>query len=145
MGEVIESEDNDDNVVYSNYYPDGKLKETYTNAHQQLKTTFTYDAKNRLISKATPLGETEHYTWDLLDRRTAIRNFNAAEYSIGYDAVGNIVHEIDALKNHVQHEYDPNGNRTRTIDAMGNSTVFAYDGLNRLVGRGAVKPPDHHD
>lgn len=113
-------------------YDANSNKTEHTDANGN-KTTFNYDAKNHLIGKTTPLLHTETYTYDLMDRRKSITNPNGANSSLSYDVLGNVIYEIDAKGNQVEHAYDANGNRVYTVDAMGNKTTFGYDANNRLI------------
>jgi RHS repeat-associated protein len=65
-----------------------------------------------ILARIDELGETTNYTYDALDRRTAI---------------------TDALGNGTYYTYDATGNRTQVEDALGQTTKYVFDGLNRQI------------
>ena len=105
MGETIESEDNDGNVVYSVYCPDGKLKETYTSINPSAKITFTYDEQGN---------------------RETISDPDAGTITTVYDAFGNLVMQINAKGDTTIFEYDDLNRLTESEDVRGKISYEYY-------------------
>lgn len=85
-------------------------------------TALTYDGYGRLRSATDGRGDSATYSYDLLDRVTAIAyaGNDAATTTVGYG-------------------YDPAGNQSTRTDATG-TTTYGYDGLNRLTSRATTSP-----
>jgi len=120
---------------------------------------FTYDGDGNLTGYEDPEGESIDYEYDSANRM--IKYFHPANPTSPiatntYDSLGRVKEQLDAYSNHWKYyiagprgeEETPNGdsqvwylNRfgstTKHIDPLGNETVFAYDGLNRMVSRTA--------
>ena len=75
-------------------------------------TTFAYDRVDRLVSTTNPLSRVTRTTYDKVGRKEQI-----------VDALGNVA---------AQWRYSANGLVLELKDANGNSTIYAYDGFDRL-------------
>lgn len=107
-------------------------------------TTYAYDTRDKLLSKATPEG-TLTYTYDLDGRLLTIHSSNAGGASVtyAYDNVGRLITATDNnLPGSTSYNYDNVGNLTGTTYPNGVGTTYAYDTLNRLtsetVGNGGI-------
>jgi RHS repeat-associated protein len=78
-------------------------------------TTYTYDAKNRLLSSSF-LGETQEFLYDAENRPTTEKHLYA-----------------DGTSTTISKEYDLLGNLLFTTDPFGNKTSFTYDEWGRLL------------
>jgi RHS repeat-associated protein len=85
-------------------------------------TQYTYTPHGLLASVTDPLGRKTTYTYDALDRLTAVTQ--------GADT---------PLAATTRREYDAAGNVTATVDADGHRTEITYDALGRVL---SVKGPD---
>src|SRR5207253_1942187 len=81
-------------------------------------TTYTYDARDRMLTKVTPFGALT-YTYDLAGNVTSIRSSNAngawVEYT--YDQVNRLATVVD-----------------RRLAVGADTTVYAYDAVGNLAG-----------
>ncbi|PTN12731.1 RHS repeat-associated core domain-containing protein [Nitrosomonas aestuarii] len=148
---------------------------TRYNAHGQpaqivdannLTTTLTYDARQRLVSRVTgtettayqydnvgqliqltrPDGSAIHFTYDTAHRLTEIADSlgNAIRYTL--DAAGNRAKEeifdaVNALVQTRQHEFDALSRLWRMVGAQNQITEFAYDANGNL--KQTVDPLSH--
>jgi RHS repeat-associated protein len=94
-------------------------------------TSFTYDSRNRLLSKTLPDGvEIVHeYTGDFVSKTyievggSEIPQL-AAEFE--HDAEGNLIKRWDARGNLTQFAYDDQGRRISETNPLGEQTLFTY-------------------
>jgi RHS repeat-associated protein len=104
-------------------------------------TTYTYDNRDRLNTKATPQG-TLSYTYDGANNVLSIAssNANGASLSYTYDADDRL---SSAADNRLQaqgkpgvttYSYDPAGNLTNYLYPNTVSTTYTFDTLNRVTG-----------
>ena len=119
-----------------------------------LATQYTYDAENRLIAVADPLGNvwrTEYdangqltaeidalgrrttYTYDTLGRRMRTTRPDGAFDSSAYDAEGNEVATTDRAGRTSTHVYDELGRRVKTTAPDGSSTSTIYTAGGRVA------------
>ncbi len=109
------------------YYNGGEL---YTlQAPQDGKTTFVYDAADRLQSKTLGNGNTESYAYDTASQLTGIGYF-------WFDGT---------LQNSIVYGYD-NGGNVATCDQGWYKTTYGYDGADQLTsetGSGSHAPPSY--
>lgn len=120
------------------YNPTG-TRQTMTDATGT--TTYTYDNRDRLKSKATPEG-TLNYTYDAHGNVLTIAssNANGASATYAYDVLNRLSTATDnrlaaqgIASPNTTYSYDPAGNLSGyTYSANGLQSVFAYDTLNRL-------------
>lgn len=122
---------------------------------------FTYDSRGNALTATDARGNTTSYTYDALDRLTAVTNAAPFGYAtrycynangkiarierqtgdashpwqttaFGYDILDRLKAVTNDLGQVTQYTYDANGNRTQVTDANGNSTTFAFDERNLL-------------
>jgi RHS repeat-associated protein len=95
-------------------------------------TTYSYDAKGRLTSRADNVGTTI-YNYDANDNKTNISE-NGLTNSWTYDAYNHVSSYKDVYGNLVQYRYDANGNMTNLIYPGGKNVYYAYDSNNHMTG-----------
>ena len=96
------------------------------------RTTYDYDALNRVITITNPLDDETVYTYDSAGNRTQIVNPNSQIVNYQYDALNRVITTTNHLDGETVVIYDKVGNRTQTIDAEENATLYRYDTLYRL-------------
>ncbi|GAB2968378.1 hypothetical protein GCM10027184_16770 [Saccharothrix stipae] len=113
-------------------------------------TTFAYDAVGNLLKQTEPKGMltpqdpddfTYTFTYDELDRTIRAVDVNGNVISAEYDAVGNLVKEVDARKNKspdpddftTRYVFDANHQVLETVDADGHSAKTRYDRDGNVV------------
>src|SRR5262249_34482524 len=102
-------------------------------------TTYTYDVRDRVLSKATPEG-TLKYTYDPAGNLTGLASSNSQYVGVNYtyDALNRLVSVRDDRQpvgaNTTTYSYDGNGNQTSVLYPNGVNTSLTYDALNRLRG-----------
>ncbi len=84
-------------------------------------TTYTYDAASNLATAAYPNGLQSTFTYDELNRLTAL-NSAAAGYS---------------------YQLGPIGNRTQATESTGRTLNWSYDGIYRLTNEAISNDPEH--
>ena len=108
-------------------------RETMTDASGV--TTYHYDARDRLQSKATPQG-TLGYSYDdagsLLTIGTDTPDGAAMTYT--HDVLNRLESVTDANTQHTDYVYDPVGNLGNVSSSNGVAHTYSYNGLNRLTG-----------
>jgi len=96
-------------------------------------TTFAYDALNRLVRKADPLGHETRYAYDAAGNRTLLTDANGASTTYVYDDANRLVwilYPPPHMMPFTSFSYDDAGNRIGMSDGTG-QTTWEYDGLNR--------------
>ncbi len=125
--------------------PDASLNEptvsfTYSPAGQRLTmndasgmTSYGYDNRNRLVSKATPEG-TLAYTYDPVGHvlSVASSNPNGTRVGYNYDGLGRLSAVNDTHTGQTNYVYDTLGNLTGHQYPNQVNTTYGYDTLNRL-------------
>lgn len=109
-------------------------------------TTYAYDNRDRLITKATPEG-TLSYTYDAANNvKTLISsNPNGANVSYNYDADSRLSSVTDnrlaaqSLASTTSYAYDAGGNLTGYTYPNGVQTTSVYDALNRVKQTSSIK------
>src|SRR5579859_6138023 len=100
-------------------------------------TTYNYDNRNRLLSKATPFG-TLSYTYDAANLLTITSsNLNGAAMTYSYDTLNRLSTVKDASGT-TTYNYDPVGNLASFIYPNGVQHSYTYDPQNRLTQMGAT-------
>jgi RHS repeat-associated protein len=96
-------------------------------------TNYTYDDRNRLLSKATPIG-TLNYTYDANGNQLSIgsSNANGASMTYTYDALNRLASVTDVTGT-TSYNYDNIGNLTGFTYPNGVTTSYSYNALNRLT------------
>jgi RHS repeat-associated protein len=106
--------------------------------------SYSYDALNRITAITNPFGQTVSFTYDAQGRRTKRSLPNGTETVYAYDAAGQIlqiVHRrtVDATAVAFnEYSYDLAGNRAQMVDLNG-IHGYQYDDLHRLIS--ATHPP----
>ena len=107
-------------------------------------TTYSYDLRDRLLSKATPQG-TLTYTYDFQGNLTSIRssNTNGTAVDYAYDSLNRLSTVTDRrLANGItSYTYDANGNLEGYIYPNGVKTTHQYNTLNRLKNLTSANGP----
>jgi RHS repeat-associated protein len=120
-------------AVTFTYTPTGK-RATMTDATGT--TTYQYDARDRLTSKATPFG-TLAYTHDAAGNLLTMRSSNAEGISVdyAYDALNRLSSVADNRleAGTTAYAYDANGNLESTTLPNQVRSAYTYDNLNRLT------------
>ncbi|HEX3526937.1 MAG TPA: Ig-like domain-containing protein, partial [Thermoanaerobaculia bacterium] len=102
-------------------------------------TTYTYDQRDRLLTKQTPQG-TLTYTYDLVGKPTSMRSSNAGGVSVDYryDDLHRLENVIDnqLAAGTTTYTYDVVGNLKSDLRPNGVRADYNYDALNRLTGLG---------
>ena len=101
------------------------------------ETAFSYDARNRLVAEAAPLGRNTIMEFDGADRviRQILRNpgFPDQVRTREYDPAGRLSVTTDAMGGRRTFSHDAKGNALSRSDARGNLTWMTYDARDRLV------------
>lgn len=115
LGETIQTEDADGNKVYHLYYPDGKLKATYTSVHPS---------------------DTIQLEYDILGNRTLIKDPDAGTIRSQYDDFGRMIRQINARGDTLEFDYDNLGRVTHRFDERG-TTYYIYisDSTSKAFGK----------
>jgi RHS repeat-associated protein len=103
-------------------------------------TSYSYDVRDRLLSKATAWG-TLSYTYDLAGNLRSIHSSNAdgATMDYTYDAL-NRLKSVTDRSGATTYEYDPNGNLAGYTYPNGVKTSYIYSTLNRLTDMRVTRP-----
>ena len=117
-------------------------------------TGYAYDGVGNITTETDALGRPTHYTYNVLNQRTATEYPDHTISRATYDGNGNKTSETDALGRVTTYTYDQlnrlinqiiagqskrsmtydvNGNLISRTDANGNVTSFDYDELNRQI------------
>ncbi|MEE9455318.1 MAG: PKD domain-containing protein, partial [Paracoccaceae bacterium] len=120
------------------------------------QTLYSYDANGNMATTTDETGLTTSFTYDTLDRVTAIddpaegtirRTYNLAGeitqhidgqgiiHTYTYDALSRMTSTLDPEGNLAAYTYDLSDNIQTVTDGRGNITTFAYDTLNRTTLR----------
>jgi len=96
-------------------------------------TNYTYDNRDRLLTKATPFG-TLTYTYDAAGDVLSLKSSNAggASMTYTYDVLNRLSTVSDA-SGATTYNYDAAGNLSSYAYPNGVLTTYAYDPLNRLI------------
>ncbi len=126
------------NPTYSYTYDENDNRLSVTDAN--LKTwTFTYDAKNHLVTGKRPLNESNDkpYKWeyDAADQLVKVIAASGRTMRYSYDARGQQQTITDGLGNIINLIYDHRGNVISLKDQRNNTLTFGYDELFRLTSR----------
>ena len=97
-------------------------------------TSYTYDSRDRVLTKATPEG-TLTYTYDGFGNQATVQSSTASGVSVtyGYDALNRLTNAVDRFGNSTIYGFDAVGN-LQTAQLPNNVTnTYTYDSLNRLT------------
>jgi RHS repeat-associated protein len=99
-------------------------------------TNYSYDVRDRLLSKATPQG-TLTYTYDLAGNLTSIRssNTNGTTVNYAFDVLNrlSIVTDNRLTSGTTNYSYDPAGNLAGYLYPNSVQHAYTYNALNRLT------------
>ncbi|PKM79679.1 MAG: hypothetical protein CVU89_17025 [Firmicutes bacterium HGW-Firmicutes-14] len=95
--------------------------------------TMNYDNADNLLSIIDPLGNTVSYAYDRNNRKISETDAKGNITRFTYDGNGNITSKIDALNNLTNYEYDKEGRLIRLVDPKGNATSLTYDAKGRII------------
>jgi RHS repeat-associated protein len=105
-------------------------------------TTYTYDQRDRLLTKQTPQG-TLTYTYDLAGGLTSMRSSNADGVSVDYtyDDLNRLESVIDnrLVASTTTYTYDAVGNLKSDSRPNGVRADYTYNALNRLTDLGVTR------
>ncbi|MHA6194734.1 glycohydrolase toxin TNT-related protein [Pseudomonas wadenswilerensis] len=100
-------------------------------------TTFSYDLVNRRTGVRNLLGQERGYFYDEKGQLTYVQspNINGDIYYTGYqyDADGNVIRVTDTYGNAVSYAYDERGNRILERDPKGVIVARTYNAANQLL------------
>jgi RHS repeat-associated protein len=97
-------------------------------------TTYTYDNRDRLQTKATPEG-TLTYTYDGFGNLYQIvsSTANGTQLTYLYDSLNRVTNVVDRFTNSTAYSYDAAGNLQTEVLPNGVTNAYFYDSLNRLT------------
>jgi RHS repeat-associated protein len=105
-------------------------------------TLYSYDVRDRLLSKATPEG-TLTYTYDLAGNLGSIRSSNTNGTSVNYafDVLNrlSVVTDDRLTSGTTNYSYDPVGNLAGYLYPNGVQHTYTYNTLNRLTNLAVAK------
>jgi YD repeat-containing protein len=119
-------------VIRFDYNANGRREKMYDNSGI---TTYTYDNRDRLISKVTPVG-TLTYTYDDASNLKTVRsaNTNGVSVDYSYDTLNRVSSVLDNRRNKITtYAYDNVGNLQSYIYGNGVRTMHTFDALYRLT------------
>ena len=102
------------------------------------RTTYSYDAANRLTSLLNPFSERTTWVHDALSRASTLTLANGAVTTYAYDAAG----RLTLLRNtksdgttvsSFEYANDSVGNRTGVLEGNGDRVTWSYDALYQLT------------
>ena len=107
--------------------------ETDTPGSPQVYTS-TYTPTNKVATITDPLGHSITFDYDDADRMLRQTDAESRSKEFRYDAAGHRTQILDSSLVVVEaYAYTANGQVGSTTDGNGNTTVYAYDGFDRLL------------
>jgi RHS repeat-associated protein len=141
-GQTITYNYDKQNRLTAKTYHDGKgtsIQYTYTATGQiativdaRGTTTYTYDQRDRLLSRTDPDGQVISYTYDGAGNRTSVTTL-AGKTSFTFDVLNRTQTVTDPQGGVTTYSYDAASNLVSTTLPNGTSETRQYDNLNRLV------------
>ncbi|QAU23525.1 RHS repeat protein [Dyella sp. M7H15-1] len=108
------------------------------------KTTYSYDALDRLTQVTDPSGLNTTYHYDGLSDETTLTSPDTGVTAKTYDAAGNVLTATDANGNTVTFTYDANDRRLSASYADSTQNIsYAYDEANNVTGCTTSYPIGH--
>ena len=89
----------------------------------QNTTNYAYDTANNLVTKTDPNGLQSTFTYDLLNRMTALAT-----------PISSYTYQLGAV-----------GNRTQATESNGRTIQWSYDGINRLTNEAIRNDPNNNN
>jgi RHS repeat-associated protein len=112
------------------YDPSGNLIEQVD--PEGRRTSYTYDALNRLLAVTDEVGRTS-YSYHALGNLTSLTDAESQTTTFSYDLNGRLVAEARPLGQTTQYQYDAAGNLVRKTDAKLKEITYVYDDAGRLI------------
>ncbi|GLQ95249.1 RHS repeat-associated core domain-containing protein [Dyella acidisoli] len=108
------------------------------------KTTYTYDALDRVTQVTDPSGLNTTYQYDGLSDPISITSPDSGVTARTYDAAGNVLTGTDAKGNTVTYTYDVLNRRLSASYADSTQNItYTYDESNSITGCAASYPINH--
>ena len=108
------------------------------------KTTYTYDALDRVTQVTDPSGLNTTYQYDGLSDPTSLTSPDTGLTARTYDAAGNVLTATDANGNTVTYTYDASDRRLSASYADSTqNVVYTYDEANSVTGCTTSYPIGH--
>jgi RHS repeat-associated protein len=108
------------------------------------KTTYSYDALNRVTQVTDPSGFNTTYQYDGLSDPTSTTSPDSGTKASTFDAAGNVLTATDANGNTVTYTYDAANRRLMGTYADSTQNVtYAYDQSNSITGCSVSYPVGH--
>ncbi|CAM8819996.1 RHS repeat protein [Burkholderia pseudomallei] len=108
------------------------------------KTTYAYDALDRLTQVTDPSGLNTTYQYDGLSDETKLTSPDTGVTAKTYDAAGNVLTATDANGNTVTYTYDANNRRLSASYADSTQNItYTYDEPNSVTGCTTSYPVGH--
>lgn len=108
------------------------------------KTTYIYDALDRLTQVTDPSGLNTTYQYDGLSDETQLSSPDTGITAQTYDAAGNVLTATDANGNTVTYTYDANNRRLSASYADSTQNItYTYDEPNSVTGCATSYPIGH--
>jgi RHS repeat-associated protein len=108
------------------------------------KTTYTYDALDRLTQVTDPSGLNTTYQYDGLSDPTSLTSPDTGLTAKTYDAAGNVLTATDANGNTVTYTYDASDRRLSASYADSTQNItYTYDEANSVTGCMTSYPIGH--
>ncbi len=122
------------------YHDGSSLLVTYNGMGNRLSevdsrgaTSYDYDARNRLVRRADPDGQTLDYVYTVTNRLASVTTSGGRTTSHSYDALGRLLSTTAADSGVTDFGYDPVGNLVLLEQANGTSTEHVYNSRNQLT------------
>ena len=96
-------------------------------------TSYSYDDMNRLSAVLEPTGLKISYVYDVLGNITEQTDNEGRTTKYEYDALSRLTKITYTNSGTVSYTYDGNGNILTSTDANGNVTTYTYDSMNRVT------------
>ncbi len=108
-------------------------------------TTFTFDALNRLQTVTDPSGGVTTYTYDVVGNRASVGYPNGTVATYTYDNLNRLTALVNATStgsiiSSYNYTLGPRGNRTQVVEDTGRTVNYTYDDVARLTVEDIVDP-----
>ncbi|WIG56108.1 MAG: hypothetical protein OJF61_001896 [Rhodanobacteraceae bacterium] len=100
------------------------------------KTSYTYDALNRVIGITDAANGITSYTYDAGDHVTGVEDPRGLVTTYAWDGLGQLWRQVSPDTGATAFQYDAYGRLSYKQLASGMPEYFGYDALNRMVSRG---------
>jgi RHS repeat-associated protein len=133
-GELTQITDPKNNLTTLTYTPVGLIA-TIKDAQNNI-TTYQYDTRGNRTAVIDPINGASHptsFTYDLMNRLTAITYPDGSSVGFGYDSRGRRTSATDQNQKTTTYAYDDADRLTSVTDPASNVTYYAYDTENNLT------------